>query len=169
MDITQIYAVAAGGALAFLVIVKLWLSITRFLRLQTYGFVLKHVVYPYLLRRHRYIGPWTRGSVLLHVFYLTAVIFCNSYRVNSLTEASTRAGNMSLINTIPLYLGFHLGFIADVLGISLRVFSRLHGSIAFISAALGLFHAVVSMASGPSRFHDATQRTYGLAVSRLIV
>ncbi len=169
MEITQIYAVAAGGALAFLVIVKLWLSITRILRFQTSGFLLKHVVYPYLLRRHRCIGPWTRGSVLLHVFYIAAVIFCNSFRVDSLTQASIRAGKMALINSIPLYLGFHLGFIADVLGISLRVFSRLHGSIAFISTALGLFHAVVSMASGPNSLHDGTRRTYGLAVSHLTV
>lgn len=44
--------------------------------------MLKHIIYPYILRRHRYIGPWTRGGVIIHLFYITVILFCTSFTRN---------------------------------------------------------------------------------------
>ena len=163
MDITQIYAIAAGGFFALIGLIQLWLRIARFLRRRTYGLLLRHIVYPYLIRRHRFLGPWTRSSVLLHFSYLAIIAFCNAFGVKTLDQASMRAGTLSLINTVPLYFGFHISFVADILGFSLQLYKRIHRTIALVSTALGLFHVIVSATSGSSG-SLGRQRVYGLTV-----
>lgn len=115
MEISDIYTLAAGGALTLILVIRLSLAITRYPRVRIHGLMLKHIIYPYILRRYRHIGPWTRGGVIIHLLYVTVVLFCTSFKVTSMAQAGVRAAKLSLINTIPLYLGFHLGFVADVL------------------------------------------------------
>ncbi|KAJ2969021.1 hypothetical protein NQ176_g8886 [Zarea fungicola] len=58
-----------------------------------------------------------------------------------------RSGTLSVVNCILCYAGPYLGFIADVLGLSLRSFRRLHASVGTLAVALAVFHAAMGGAA----------------------
>jgi hypothetical protein len=48
----------------------------------------KHLVDPQLLRRHRYLGPWSRAHVLLQFVYFAVIVFCLIYKVSSISTSA---------------------------------------------------------------------------------
>lgn len=141
MDITQVYAVAAGGILFVFVLINLLpylASLWKHISL----FTSKHLTYPYLLHRHRFIGPWSRAEVLTQAIYLTVNIFCLSFKVSDKAKAGLRAGTLSLINMIPLFAGPSLSFLADRLGVPLQLYRCAHRSAGLMSFALVLIHVL---------------------------
>lgn len=161
MDVTQYFAIAAGGLYGVVVIISFIAHLVHLCRTHLSATFLRHVIYPFFLNRHRFVGPWTRTSVLLHIFYWATMGFCCSFRTTGLTDASARAGTLSLINMIPLFSSFHLSFVADMFGISLRAYRQLHGSVGYVAGALTLFHTVVNVTRGALQSHA---RIYGLMV-----
>jgi len=146
MDITQIYAITAGAIFGLVLMMRAASSFLRFFR--PYSVLLvKHLLYPRVLRRHRFVGPWTRAHVFLHLLYLAVNIFCSTFGVSTIKELGNRTGTMSLINVIPAYFGYHLSFISDMLGLSILDYRRIHASSEAMSVFLGLFHAVINGAS----------------------
>ena len=161
MDVTQIYATAAGGFfLAFIVVNVLSRSVREWISL----FTSKHLTYPYFLRRHRLLGPWSRSGVLVQLTYITINAFCLAFRVSTLSKAGLRAGNLSLANMIPLFAGPHLSFLADVLGFRLDTYCRVHRSAGSMSFALLLFHVLVVAAQRTSSSVGVPQHLYGVIV-----
>ena len=151
MEITQVYAVVVGGIASAFLLLALMSSLAPFwayIRLQ----MTKHLMYPYILNRHALIGPWSAADVLLQVVYLTVNLFCISFRVANLSQAGLRAGTLSLINLCPLFSGPHLDFVADLLGLSLKGYRRVHRSAAFVAFALAIFHVLVVAATKSSTF-----------------
>ena len=145
------YAVVVGGIASAFILLALMSSLAPFwayIRLQ----MTKHLVYPYILNRHALIGPWSAADVLLQVVYLTVNLFCISFRVANLSQAGLRAGTLSLINLCPLFSGPHLDFVADLLGLSLKGYRRVHRSAAFVAFALAIFHVLVVAATKSSTF-----------------
>ncbi len=108
---------------------------------------MKHLLYPRVLRRHRFLGLWTRAHVFLHLLYLAINIFCSTFGVSTIKELGNRTGTMSLINMISMYNGYHLSFISDMLGLSILDYRRIHASSGAMSVFLGLCHAVIIVAS----------------------
>ena len=82
----------------------------------------KHLTYPFLVGRRRLLRPWSRADVLLQVIYLTINILCLTFRVSSVKEAGARARTIAMINMTPLFFGFHLSFLANILEILLIEF-----------------------------------------------
>ena len=146
MDITQIYAFTAGAIFGLVLMIRAASSFLRFFR--PYSVLLvKHLLYPRVLRRHRFLGPWTRAHMFLHLLYLGVNIFCSTFEVSTVKELGNRTGTLSLINMIPAYFGYHLSFVSDMLGLSILNYRRMHASSGAMSVFLGLFHAVVNVAS----------------------
>lgn len=180
MDITQAYAIATGGSFIIIFLVNLISPFLPYIgrlvrhlsvRLAYYTslFVLRHISYPYLIHRHRFVGPWSRIAVLLQLLFITVNIFCVSFQVSSISEAGLRAGTLSMINMIPLFAGMHLSVLADLLGMSLRTYRRVHRSAGLISFALMLFHVVVVVASQVSYALDKPQNLFAVIVSVFLV
>ena len=148
MEITLGYAIALGGVLIALVLVNLLPPLPYFalfappLLHQAF----RYLTYPYLLRRHRFLGPWTHADVIIQLVYIVSNSFCLGFR-SSIAKAGLRAGSLSLINLIPLFLGPHLGFLADILGVSLSTFRHIHRSAGLMSSGLVLFHALTVIIS----------------------
>ena len=65
------------------------------------------------------------------------------FKVTSVSTAGSRTGVLSLINIIPLFFGFHLGYLADLLGVSLRTYRWVHIAAASMAIALGAAHVVI--------------------------
>ena len=167
MNVTQVYAIAAGGVFVLLLIVKSISSIQQVLSALAI-LMAKHLTYPFLLRRHRLLGSWSRADVLLQFIYFTINMFCMIFRVTSVKDAGARAGNLAMINMAPLFFGFHLSFLADILGISLSNYRRIHHMMGWMSFLLGLVHALAAI-HGPSFLRDMPKNLYAVIVSRWIV
>jgi hypothetical protein len=163
MDITQKYATAAGGVFFIFTLVNLLPHITPLMG-HISLFTSKHLTYPYLIYRHRFLGPWSPADGLVQLIYLTANVFCFSFRVATISEVGLRAGTLSLINMIPLFAGPHLSFLADLLGVSLRTYRQVHRSAGLMSFALILFNVLVVVFSRASFPLDLPQNLSGLIV-----
>ena len=166
-DVTQFYAIAAGGCIALLFIVR---TLTRLRWLLKPGDALlrKHFLYPLLLRRHRLLGPWTRARVAFQVIYLAANVFCTCFKVSTASEAATRAGHLSLINMVPAYFGLHLSFVCTLLGVSLPTYRLFHASTGTMSVLLGLLHAVINAIGKPVLGTKESKQVFELIVSQHI-
>ena len=62
--------------------------------------VSQHLTLPFVIRRHRFLGPWTRAGVFLHLSYAAINIFLLFFRIKSLTGAGRRTGELALVNLI---------------------------------------------------------------------
>lgn len=165
MNVPQVYAIAAGGVFVLLLIINSISAVQQILH--AFAIVVaKHLTYPFLVRRRRLLGPWSRADVLLQVIYLTINIFCLTFRVSSAKEVGARAGTLAIINMAPLFFGFHLSFLADILGISLSDFRRIHRMMGWMSLLLGLVHALVVVHGDPSFLRDMPNNLYAVIVSR---
>jgi hypothetical protein len=142
MNVTQIYATAAGGFFFVFVIVNLLLRTARF-REWISLLTSKYLTYPYFLNRHRLLGPWSGTDVLVQLIYIAINVFCLSFRVSTISKAGLQAGNLSLVNMIPLFAGAHLSFLADLLGFPLDAYRRVHRSAGSMTFALILFHILI--------------------------
>jgi hypothetical protein len=124
------------------------------------------LTYYYIVNRHRYLGPWTIADILSQLSYIFINLFGLAFRVSSLSAAGTRAGNLSLINLIPVLAGAHLGFLADLIGVSLRLIRCIHRTAALMSSGLAATHAVIVLVG---RFSIKTVGDiWGVTVSSLL-
>ena len=146
IDSTEGYAIAVGGILLILVLVESLPHLSGLLGV-VYLWISKHLVYPYALKRYRGIGPWSRATVLIQLAYVTVNVFCLGFRTSSLPNAGVRAGNLSLVNLVPVFAGPHHSFLADRIGLSLSSLRRVHRSASLMSFSLALFHVLVAVAN----------------------
>lgn len=153
----------AGVIFALLTIVHFCLTVLTFSqKLKTLIFA--HLIYPFAVRRFRFIGPWSRANLMLRIAFVSVNIFCSTFRVHSLPGLGTRAANLAIANMVPLFFGPHLGFLASLLGTSLDTFHQIHGSFAQASVALGTVHTVINVI-GKSFSSENPDQLYGLIVS----
>ena len=164
MEITQAYAVAASSIVMFSILANALPSITRFLKFIS-SFASQHLTYPYFLSRHRFLGPWTRGDVLIQLIYITGNVFCLSFRASTVSQAGFRAGTLSLINVVPLFAGPHLSFLADVLGVFVITYRHAHRSAGLMSFCLVLFHVLVAVVGQGASSIATGKPLFGVIVS----
>ena len=138
MNAIQIYAIALGGLFCASILrysmVRLWEQISPY--------VLKYFTYPHVLRRYRFLGPWSPLTVTIHLIYITVNIYCLIFRKSSILEIANRAGTLSLINSFLPFAGPSLSFLADLTGMSIATYKLIHRSTGLMSFSLALFHAL---------------------------
>ncbi|QKX63192.1 uncharacterized protein TRUGW13939_10361 [Talaromyces rugulosus] len=155
MDITSIYAVTAGGVCATLFFVSI-LPYVAPLASKTSTFISKHFIFPFLLHRHSFVGPWTRGAVLVHTLYVATNLFCLCFRAMSRIDAARRAGALSMINMVALFATGNLTICTDIFRISRHLSLQIHRATACMVASLIGLHIVLVM---------TTQRSFPLTES----
>lgn len=151
MDFVTIYAIAAGGILRTLFLVRIASSLIS-LSNAISMFISKHLTYPYILNRHQLFGPWTRANVLLYFAYTAANVFFVAYQAQSAVGVGHRAGTISLVNMAFLVLSTHLSFLADILGISLQTCRRIHRAVGYMTSGLMAFHTVIALLVQQEKF-----------------
>ena len=125
----------------------------------------QHLLYPYLVRRHRFFGPWTRSAVLLQMCFVMANVFCVAFRTSSIHDASRRAARLALLNLVPTYGSTHLSFLADICGVSLHAIKAIHRSAGAMALPLLAFHAATTLAARTSFSLRVAENLWGLIVS----
>ena len=161
MDFDSFYALVLGSVFCILIFANtlpLLLRCSRYLS----PLISKHMVYRYLLQRHRLFGPWSRAAVLLQLVYIAGNTVCAVFRVShgkiqlsTVSQAGLRAGTLSVINLVGLFAGPHLDFLADVFGVASRTLRHLHLSAGVMVVILALFHTLVAV--GVRRSFDLRQ------------
>lgn len=162
MDVLQWYA-SVVGCIVFIVICAGFVDALRILGVIQVLFA-RHCLYPYILDRHRWIGPWTRAA------FLRKSIFIAGNTVALLLASDTRkslahnAGVLALINMMPLFLSLHHSAGADLLHLTLSTYRALHRETALVTTCLVSVHVGV-MCFNETPFSQADQRH----VDRIIV
>ena len=164
MDNTIEYAIAAGGILSLFFIANL-LRLAQPLCQYIGRVSSKHLSYTYLVSRHRYLGPWTPADLLTQVAYVAGNVVCLSFHPASTMEVGKRAGNLALINMIPLFAGPHISSLADALGVSLVSARQIHRSAAIMASGLVLVHFLLTLAATPSFSLGEAQDLFAVIVS----
>lgn len=142
MEILAIYAITSGGILASFFITQA-LSIQNHLpELFSSPYFQYLALFP-LIHRHRFWGPWTGASIFLHVSYAAINIFLIFFRIESFTDAGSRAGELALINQIFPLSTINLSHLADSLGIRWSTCHRIHQATSWMSVALLSFHIII--------------------------
>jgi hypothetical protein len=67
----------------------------------------------------------------------------------------------------PLFIGPHLSFLADMLGVSLSTYRNIHRSMGVVSFALLLFHVLTVVIEGTSFSWSLPENLFRLIVSLL--
>lgn len=164
MEITQLYAIAVGGILLLLMLINFRPYIEAFLRAVSLP-ASKHLIYPQIIHRHRYFGPWSRADVIIQLVYITVNTFCVVFRVPDVSMAGLRAANLSLINMVPNFAGSHLSFLADILGVPLSTYQQIHRSSGIMSVLLLLFHVLTILGCRTPFPLQVAENLWGLIVS----
>jgi hypothetical protein len=166
MEVAAIYAIAAGGLLLALFLIQ-----TRSVLINwTESFTVllsRHLTLPVLIHRHRIWGPWTRSGVLIHVIYISTNITLVFLKTNSFTGAGRRAGELALINLIFPLSAMHLGYLADLLGITWRTCRKIHHVTGWMVVALVSFHIIAEIQSQNFSFPLGDTRNLFTMIVRL--
>lgn len=166
MEVAAIYAIAAGGIFLVLFLIQ-----TRSILINwTESFTVllsRHLTLPFLIHRHRIWGPWTRSGVLIHVIYVGINITLVFLKANSFTGAGRRAGELALINNIFPLSAIHLGYLADLLGITWRTCRKIHQVTGWMVVALVSFHIIAEVQSEQFSFPLGAIRNLFTMIVRL--
>ena len=164
MDNAKAYAIGIGSGFVLLILINFSPHVRLFMK-KTSIWTNKYFAYPELVRRHRYIGPWSPADVVLQMCYVAINVFCLSFKTTSVQMAGLRAGTLSLVNMIPLFAGFHISFIADILGIRLALYRLIHRSAGTMSIILLVLHVLTAIASRNAFPLQVVENLWGLIVS----
>jgi hypothetical protein len=166
MESSQIYVIVVGGIFGILLFINCLPLIAHFVRYTT-PLVSKYLIYRNVLYRHRFVGPWSRAGVFVQLLYITGNICCLKFWNTSTSQAGLQAGTLAVINLIPAFAGPHLSTLADLLGVSLGTFRKIHRSVGLMVAALTMFHVLVMVARRSSFPLNLPQNLFAVIVSSL--
>ena len=112
------------------------------------AWILRHIIYHFILRRYRLVGLWSFRGFLLFYLYIFINIFCSVYGKNLKVKVEKRIGIFSLINLMSLYFGLYLGFLIKLLEVFLHNIHIIYRFAAIISVALNITYTLFSVFRG---------------------
>jgi len=166
MDISLVYAIVIDGSFFLLLLINGLPLITHLVKYLS-PLMSKHLIYRYILHRHRLLSPWSRADVLVQLIYIAANIYCFEFWNITISQAGLRAGTLAMINLIPLFTVPHLNTLADLLDVTLSTFRQIHRSAGVMAVMLTIFYLLVMIASQPSFPLDLPQNKFAVIVSSL--
>lgn len=146
MTILFIYTYIAAGILFLLLLQRYILRVSRFL-FNPRLFVLfsKHLILPYLFRRHSFWGPISRLRAGLHLLHLIGTFACNIIGVHDISTARSRAGSLAVLHLIPLLFVPNLSLAAKIFGFHLSVYHHIHRALGWMSILQGAIHVIFAL------------------------
>jgi hypothetical protein len=168
MDITKVYAIIIGSSFGLLLLIN---SLPLIVRLVKYlsPLVSKHLIYRYVLRRHRLLGPWSRAGILVQLIYVAGNICCLKFWDTTTSQAGLQAGTLAIVNLIPLFADPHLGTLADLLGLNLRTIQYIHKSAGITTVVFIIIHILLMVASQPVSPLALLKNLFAVIVSTFLV
>lgn len=169
MNSTQIYAIITDDIFATTILYNIISKMWSFLRLRTLFFLLKHLVYSYVLQRRRFLSFWTRHKLFLQIIYWTETAICNAVEIKNLNQASFRADTLIVIQFISLLLDSHLSFVADLLETFLHIWRQFHSSMKLMILSLNVFHVAAALSDRERFFFRNKVHLYEFMISSILI
>jgi len=163
MQPSDIYALTLAGLLVVASAFRLAATVSQARFPQAVRWALKHFVYPHFYRRTLGMDPPARYQALLQATYCAGTLACNIAGLDSVTDAGLRASRISVANLVPLAIASPLGYAADLVGLTVPAFARLHGCVAVMMAVQASFHVATVVAEHRFKSEDPVHFT-GLLV-----
>jgi hypothetical protein len=140
---TILYALVTVGFLILLLLLHYLGHVVIYCRQYYSRFVYKHLIYPVVFLRTRFNDPICRLSLLLEILHVVFILVCCIFNVPSISAAADRAGILSVVHLVPLLLGLHQAFAADLTSLALQDYRRVHSWLGLTAFLLIIFHATV--------------------------
>lgn len=112
------------------------------------------------------LRKWSRAWVLTQLVYWAGTAVCTFLATHGLSDIGKRAGNIALINFIPLILGGRLSLLSDLLGFPLPTYIRLHRTFGVMACVQSLLHTSITIHEKGWNPRRETQ-FYGILVRHL--
>ena len=157
MDPVTIYSVAAGGIGVLFVLYNASSYISCWIQDRTLFYIFKYLVYPVFIQRSPLFTSFSRWSVLITIIYWLGTAVCNIVGVRTIADAGNRAGVLAALHLIPLLFANRPSFAADLLGISLQTYLRLHSSFGIMALVQGLVHTFIFCSHNAFHIHNGLQ------------
>lgn len=129
--------------------------------------LIRHLVLPLVFPRMRFLGNITWLHFCLQLTYVATNVVSSIVGVKSLHDAGVKTATLSTIN-FSLLLASQPALIADLMGLSLRTYLRIHGLVSLVTSAQVLAHLIILIVGKKVSIHSGTQ-LYGLLVSFMIM
>jgi predicted ferric reductase len=162
LSIPVIYTICVGAILAILLLRRVVPSPTQVCQSRLVSVALRRIVYPYLYRRFLGFAPITRLRALVLLTYISFTLFCN---FNGAGTAAQRAGWLSVINFIPLYISGRLAMVTSLLELSIKDSLAVHGAAGVMVISQTAVHIILELRNMRAQLQDPVY-FYGLLVRR---
>ena len=157
MEPVSIYGIAAGGIFLLCFFYCVSHHISRWIQDRTLFYVFKYLIYPIVIQRTRLSKPFSRWHAIMIAIYWSGTVACNLVGINSFTQAGNRAGALAILNLVPLLSCNRPAFLADLLGISLHTYMRLHTSFGIMVFLQSLIHTIIFATRGHFNIKETMQ------------
>jgi hypothetical protein len=137
------YGICVGGVLLAGLLYRLVAKAIRWGTVKTTVFFLKHIRYRRSPRILQCCDAETLAVTVLAAVYVAINALWIALGTNSAEGIGQRAGALAFFNLLPLLAGTRFGVSADMLGISLRTYQRVHRWIGRTSAAEVVVHGSI--------------------------
>lgn len=163
LSLPQWYGLGTSGLVALLLLTRATIWLIRILVSRFCFIFLKYVVYRAVSAQILRTFPW-QHLIFLSI-YLGANVFCTCFRVGGQQQIASRSGVLASINLIPLLLGTRFSAAADILGLSLRDWSRIHSTVSVVSIIQSAVH--VALNAGLDKLQWTTNQIFGVVVGHV--
>jgi len=82
--------------------------------------------------------------LILCSIYVGVNVFCICFQASDLEHIASRAGVLATINFLPLLVGTRLSAAADILGLSLRNLTTMHGAFSVMAISESVAHVAIN-------------------------
>jgi hypothetical protein len=126
--------------------------------------LLSYFIYPRLPVRLLGIDSLSPLQIIFLILFLTGTTFCNLFQIDTLSQASNRAAQISLSLLFPLFLSGGREYPARLLGVTLETYGFVHRITGLLSVVEATVHvAIVSRnikfdTSNPTHFSGLVVR-----------
>jgi hypothetical protein len=114
------------------------------------------------------LPKWSRAWVLTQLIFWTGTGVCTFLATHGLSDIGKRAGNIALISFIPLIFNGRLSLLADLLGLPLQSYIRLHSTFGMMACVQALLHTSITIHEQGWSPGQETQ-FYGILVCHLSI
>lgn len=120
MDIYDAFAISFLGLFAVYFLYCLITNAALSTSANIARWLTRHLVWPTVFLNSRHAWDPTRAQLLVLVAHWSLVAFYNFFRVETLSQASAKAAQLSLLHIIPLLIPSQVAFVSYILDISLH-------------------------------------------------
>lgn len=152
MDLYTAFAIGFLGSFGAFLLFRVATRISRTTYSRISRWWTRYVVTSRVFRSRHTFNP-TRAQLICLVVHLGVTAFYNAFRVQTTSQASTRAGQLCLLHLVPLLFPMQVTYTSYALDISLSNAKYAHIALGSMAIIQGCLHCILQFVHG-SQLHE---------------